>query len=168
MIWVELWPFDLGVSDRRMLLSRGGEMCYLNKLLLVSVLGWLFQVRNKSSNRNYSLTFLGLGHWGSSFHRKPPPPTHTPLPRYLLLLLFLRDDAELVSLPPERCHLSGVSWVCPRVSSLMWCLKPLLLSPLPGVDLLWVNSYFGLVFSNFVLLVLLLHFVLITFLLLLN
>lgn len=50
-------------------------MCYLNKLLLVSVLGWLFQVRNKSSNRNYSLTFLGLGHWGSSFRRKPPPPT---------------------------------------------------------------------------------------------
>ncbi|XP_068607900.1 codanin-1 [Brachionichthys hirsutus] len=29
---------------RRMLLGRGGEMCYLNKLLLVSVLGWLFQI----------------------------------------------------------------------------------------------------------------------------
>lgn len=29
---------------RRMLLGRGGEMCYLNKLLLLSVLGWLFQV----------------------------------------------------------------------------------------------------------------------------
>lgn len=29
---------------RRMLLGRGGEMCYLNKLLMVSVLGWLFQV----------------------------------------------------------------------------------------------------------------------------
>lgn len=30
-----------------MLLSGCGEMCYLNKLLMVSVLGWLFQVRNK-------------------------------------------------------------------------------------------------------------------------
>uniref|UniRef100_H3DPL6 Codanin 1 n=1 Tax=Tetraodon nigroviridis TaxID=99883 RepID=H3DPL6_TETNG len=29
---------------RRMLLGRGGEMCYLNKLLLLSVLGWLFQI----------------------------------------------------------------------------------------------------------------------------
>ncbi|XP_011613474.2 codanin-1 [Takifugu rubripes] len=29
---------------RRMLLGRGGEMCYLNKLLMVSVLGWLFQI----------------------------------------------------------------------------------------------------------------------------
>uniref|UniRef100_A0A8C2Z5A7 Codanin 1 n=1 Tax=Cyclopterus lumpus TaxID=8103 RepID=A0A8C2Z5A7_CYCLU len=29
----------------RMLLGRCGEMCYLNKLLMVSVLGWLFQVR---------------------------------------------------------------------------------------------------------------------------
>lgn len=29
---------------RRMLLGRGGEMCYLNKLLMLSVLGWLFQV----------------------------------------------------------------------------------------------------------------------------
>lgn len=32
------------VTCRRMLLGRGGDMCYLNKLLLVSVLGWLFQV----------------------------------------------------------------------------------------------------------------------------
>lgn len=32
------------VTFRRMLLGRGGEMCYLNKLLMVSVLGWLFQV----------------------------------------------------------------------------------------------------------------------------
>lgn len=31
---------------RRMLLGRCGEMCYLNKLLMVSVLGWLFQVRH--------------------------------------------------------------------------------------------------------------------------
>ncbi|XP_068437178.1 codanin-1 [Clinocottus analis] len=29
---------------RRMLLGRCGEMCYLNKLLMVSVLGWLFQI----------------------------------------------------------------------------------------------------------------------------
>ncbi|KAK9533940.1 hypothetical protein VZT92_009026 [Zoarces viviparus] len=29
---------------RRMLLARCGEMCYLNKLLMVSVLGWLFQI----------------------------------------------------------------------------------------------------------------------------
>ncbi|XP_029349400.1 codanin-1-like [Echeneis naucrates] len=29
---------------RRMLLGRCGEMCYLNKLLIVSVLGWLFQI----------------------------------------------------------------------------------------------------------------------------
>ncbi|KAL6105341.1 cdan1 [Pungitius sinensis] len=29
---------------RRMLLGRCGEMCYLNKLLTVSVLGWLFQI----------------------------------------------------------------------------------------------------------------------------
>ncbi|XP_037652423.1 codanin-1 [Sebastes umbrosus] len=29
---------------RRMLLGRSGEMCYLNKLLMVSVLGWLFQI----------------------------------------------------------------------------------------------------------------------------
>ncbi len=29
-----------------MLLGRGGEMCYLNKLLMVSVVGWLFQVRH--------------------------------------------------------------------------------------------------------------------------
>lgn len=29
-----------------MLLGRCGEMCYLNKLLMVSVLGWLFQVRH--------------------------------------------------------------------------------------------------------------------------
>ncbi|CAJ1073278.1 codanin-1 isoform X1 [Xyrichtys novacula] len=29
---------------RKMLLGRCGEMCYLNKLLLVSVLGWLFQI----------------------------------------------------------------------------------------------------------------------------
>lgn len=32
------------VVSRRMLLGRCGEMCYLNKLLMVSVLGWLFQV----------------------------------------------------------------------------------------------------------------------------
>lgn len=31
---------------RKMLLGRCGEMCYLNKLLMVSVLGWLFQVRH--------------------------------------------------------------------------------------------------------------------------
>lgn len=30
---------------RRMLLGRCGEMCYLNKLLMLSVLGWLFQVK---------------------------------------------------------------------------------------------------------------------------
>ncbi|XP_026165082.1 codanin-1 [Mastacembelus armatus] len=29
---------------RRMLLNKCGEMCYLNKLLMVSVLGWLFQI----------------------------------------------------------------------------------------------------------------------------
>ncbi|XP_072313743.1 codanin-1 [Eucyclogobius newberryi] len=29
---------------RRMLLGKGGDVCYLNKLLLVSVLGWLFQI----------------------------------------------------------------------------------------------------------------------------
>ncbi|KAK1894050.1 Codanin-1 [Dissostichus eleginoides] len=29
---------------RKMLLGRCGEMCYLNKLLMVSVLGWLFQI----------------------------------------------------------------------------------------------------------------------------
>ncbi|XP_054469557.1 codanin-1 [Anoplopoma fimbria] len=29
---------------RRMLLGRCGEICYLNKLLMVSVLGWLFQI----------------------------------------------------------------------------------------------------------------------------
>ncbi|XP_069008808.1 codanin-1 [Embiotoca jacksoni] len=29
---------------RRMLLSRSEEMCYLNKLMMVSVLGWLFQI----------------------------------------------------------------------------------------------------------------------------
>ncbi|XP_031165955.1 codanin-1 [Sander lucioperca] len=29
---------------RRMLLGRCGEVCYLNKLLIVSVLGWLFQI----------------------------------------------------------------------------------------------------------------------------
>ncbi|KAK2892035.1 codanin-1 [Channa argus] len=29
---------------RRMLLDRCGEMCYLNKLLMVSLLGWLFQI----------------------------------------------------------------------------------------------------------------------------
>ncbi|XP_056250211.1 codanin-1 [Seriola aureovittata] len=29
---------------RRMLLGRCGEVCYLNKLLMVSVLGWLFQI----------------------------------------------------------------------------------------------------------------------------
>ncbi|KAM6969504.1 codanin-1 [Tautogolabrus adspersus] len=29
---------------RRMLLDRCGEVCYLNKLLMVSVLGWLFQI----------------------------------------------------------------------------------------------------------------------------
>uniref|UniRef100_A0A673CJC6 Codanin-1 C-terminal domain-containing protein n=1 Tax=Sphaeramia orbicularis TaxID=375764 RepID=A0A673CJC6_9TELE len=29
---------------RRMILGRCGEMCYLNKLLMVSVLGWLFQI----------------------------------------------------------------------------------------------------------------------------
>lgn len=28
-----------------MLLGKCGEVCYMNKLLLVSVLGWLFQVR---------------------------------------------------------------------------------------------------------------------------
>ncbi|XP_010895581.2 codanin-1 isoform X2 [Esox lucius] len=29
---------------RRMALSRGGEVCYLNQMLLVAVLGWLFQI----------------------------------------------------------------------------------------------------------------------------
>ncbi|KAJ7990849.1 hypothetical protein DPEC_G00291180 [Dallia pectoralis] len=29
---------------RRMALSKGGEVCYLNQLLLVAVLGWLFQI----------------------------------------------------------------------------------------------------------------------------
>lgn len=39
-----LKPDVFDVPCRRMLLGRGGEMCYLNKLLMVSVLGWLFQV----------------------------------------------------------------------------------------------------------------------------
>lgn len=30
---------------RRMVLGRGGELCYMNQLLMVAVLGWLFQVR---------------------------------------------------------------------------------------------------------------------------
>lgn len=32
-----------------MLLGRSGEMCYLNKLLMLSVLGWLFQVKQTTS-----------------------------------------------------------------------------------------------------------------------
>lgn len=31
-----------------MLLGRSGEMCYLNKLLMLSVLGWLFQVKQNN------------------------------------------------------------------------------------------------------------------------
>lgn len=38
--------FALHFSDRSLVLSKEskGEMCFLNKLLLLAVLGWLFQV----------------------------------------------------------------------------------------------------------------------------
>uniref|UniRef100_A0A665VAA8 Codanin 1 n=1 Tax=Echeneis naucrates TaxID=173247 RepID=A0A665VAA8_ECHNA len=36
--------YRTALGTLRMLLGRCGEMCYLNKLLIVSVLGWLFQI----------------------------------------------------------------------------------------------------------------------------
>lgn len=41
--------FECYCLCRRMLLGRIGEMCYLNKLLMLSVLGWLFQVKQTTS-----------------------------------------------------------------------------------------------------------------------
>lgn len=41
--------FECYCLCRRMLLGRSGEMCYLNKLLMLSVLGWLFQVKQRTS-----------------------------------------------------------------------------------------------------------------------
>lgn len=49
-----------------MLLGRCGEMCYLNKLLMLSVLGWLFQVKQLfyffgKQNKSTALSlFFGL------------------------------------------------------------------------------------------------------------
>ena len=44
-----------------MLLGGCGEMCYLNKLLMLSVLGWLFQVRrSKNSNLPYLPSLLNI------------------------------------------------------------------------------------------------------------
>ncbi len=38
-----------------MVLGRGGELCYMNQLLMVAVLGWLFQVSYLKSGSKIAL-----------------------------------------------------------------------------------------------------------------
>ncbi|CAL1575633.1 unnamed protein product [Knipowitschia caucasica] len=47
---------------RRMLLGKGGEVCDLNKLLLVSVLGWLFQIPAIPEDIFFTNDFTGVAH----------------------------------------------------------------------------------------------------------
>ncbi|XP_033844087.2 codanin-1 [Periophthalmus magnuspinnatus] len=51
---------------RRMLLGKSGEVCYLNKLLLVSVLGWLFQIPVIPEDIFFTNEFTEVAQLGSS------------------------------------------------------------------------------------------------------
>ncbi|XP_055016299.1 codanin-1 isoform X2 [Boleophthalmus pectinirostris] len=51
---------------RRMLLGKSGEVCYLNKLLLVSVLGWLFQIPVIPEDIFFTNEFTEVAHLDSS------------------------------------------------------------------------------------------------------